>query len=70
MPVFTSGPRPHQAQIAALQARIVMAEAERDGYLATDRTKYLEAVARLEALMLELWNLRMQHLRTHAGRGF
>ena len=46
-------------EIAALQERIVRAQAERDGWHATSlREKYLEAYSMVEALELQLDGLR------------
>lgn len=56
-----------QREIAALQARIAAAHAERDGWRATGmQEKYLEAYSTVEALEVQLEALRQEGLRATA----
>lgn len=56
-----------QEEIAALQARIVKAQSERDTWRTTGMQEhYLEAYSRVEALELQLERLRQEGLRSFA----
>lgn len=57
----------YHTEIASLQARIVRAEAERDASFSRHQVKYADACARIDRLSLQLWDLRLAHLREHVG---